>query len=238
MLPGGSELPVLLRPCRVAGSGDGDASVVVDGPVALNPALARELARRSAGAVDLHAVLGDRLRTSGNGFDPYPLLDLVQAALPAVPGASLRRRLLLAPVSLDGDRVVSDLDRLRATVPAASPLSWVGRGLGRHGRRPARPRGRRASPDLGEPEQGVLDLLDRFSPDAAGPRPAPRARRRAHRAQPRRRRPARLRRDDVRGRRRRGRRRHRAALPRARAHPRRGRRARRPAGRARPRATW
>ncbi len=168
VLPGGSELPVLLRPCRVAGGGDGDASVVVDGPVALNPALSRELARRSAGALDLPSVLGDRLRTSGGGFDPYPLLDLVQAALPAVPGAVLRRRLLLAPVSLDGDRVVADLDRLRAVVPAGSPLSWVGEDWDVE---PADLLARAGTdlPVLDEPEQGVADLLDRFSPTRLDP---------------------------------------------------------------------
>ena len=166
VLPGGGELPVLLRPCRVTGSGDGDASVVVEGPVALNPALTRELARRSAGGVDLPVVLGDRLRTGGNGFDPYPLLDLVQSTLPAVPGTLLRRRLLLAPVSLDGDRVVSDLDRLRGTVTSRSPLQWVGDDwdlsaddlLARVGQ---------ALP--ADPEQGVLDLLERFSPTRLDP---------------------------------------------------------------------
>ena len=168
VLSGGSELPVLLRPCRVTGSGDGDASVVVEGPVAVNPALTRELARRSAGGVDLPAVLGDRLRTAGNGFDPYPLLDLVQSTLPALPGALLRRRLLLAPVSLDGDRVVSDLDRLRGIVTPRSPLQWVGDDwdlstedlLARVGQ---------GLPASAEPEQGVLDLLERFSPTRLDP---------------------------------------------------------------------
>jgi hypothetical protein len=168
VLPGGAELPVLLRPCRVAGSGDGDAAVVVEGPVALNPALTRELGRRSAGGVDLSAVLADRLGTSGNGFDPYPLLDLVQSTLPAVPGAVLRRRLLLAPVSLDGDRVVQDLDRVRGAVPAQSPLSWVGEDwdelpedvLARVGA---------DLPALGGAEEGVQELLERFSPTSSTP---------------------------------------------------------------------
>jgi len=168
VLPGGSELPVLLRACRVAGAGDGDATVVVEGPVALNPALTRELARRSSGALDLPEVLGARLRTAGGGFDPYPLLDLVQAALPAVPGAVLRRRLLLAPVSLDGDHVVQDLDRLRADVPAHSPLAWVGEDwdgepeqvLARVGQ---------GLPDVSAPETAVADLLDRFVPARLDP---------------------------------------------------------------------
>lgn len=167
VLPDGEELPVLLRPCRVAGAGDGDATVVVEGQVALNPALTRELARRSAGAVDLPAVLGDRLRTSGNGFDPYPLLDLVQSTLPAVPGAVLRRRLLLAPVSLDGDRVVGDLDRLRGVVPAHSPLAWVGEDweVGPD------PLLARAGQGLPEPaaDSGVAELLDRFAPTRLDP---------------------------------------------------------------------
>ena len=168
VLPGGSELPVLLRSCRVSGSGEGDATVVVEGPVALNPALTRELARRSAGGVDLQAVLGDRLRTGGNGFDPYPLLDLVQSTLPAVPGALLRRRLLLAPVSLDGDRVVSDLDRLRGTVTATSPLQWVGDDWDLSAEDLLARVGHDLPASTG-PEQGALDLLDRFSPTRLDP---------------------------------------------------------------------
>ncbi|MFC7161069.1 hypothetical protein ACFQL5_02085 [Aquipuribacter hungaricus] len=163
VLPDGGEMPVLLRSCRVGGSGETDAQVVVEGQVELNPALARELLERSGGTVDLPAVLGDRLRTSGNGFDPYPLLDLVQAALPGVPGALLRRRLLLAPVSLDGDRVLADLERLRTTVGPSSPLAWVGDEqdepvedlLARVGH---------GLPVVDDPGQGVQDLLERFSP--------------------------------------------------------------------------
>lgn len=168
VLPGGSELPVLLRSCRVAGAGDGDAAVVVEGPVALNPALTRELARRSSGAVDLPEVLGARLRTAGGGFDPYPLLDLVQAALPAVPGAVLRRRLLLAPVSLDGDHVVQDLDRMREHVPAHSPLAWVGEDWDGEAAQVLARVGE-GLPDVSVPETAVAELLDRFVPARLDP---------------------------------------------------------------------
>ncbi|MFC5381833.1 hypothetical protein [Aquipuribacter nitratireducens] len=170
VLPGAVEVPVLLRRCRVgavSGSGtDADALVVVHGDVTLNPALVRELARRSAGALDLAAVVGDAVPRpdARGGFDPYPVLDLLQSRLPAVPGAVLRRRLLLAPLSVDDDRIVADLERLRDTGVEDSPLAWLGEDWDQL---PA------DLPVTGSPDPGagsigdggaVEQLLDRFAP--------------------------------------------------------------------------
>ncbi len=125
----GRELPALLRPARVGAAGPGDAVVVIDGPVRVNPALTREVLARTAGGLDLtvelEPVLGDTA-ASGSAFDPDPALDRLQALLGPVPGVTLRRRLLLAPVSLDTELLVADLERLLPLVPGHPVLSWVG----------------------------------------------------------------------------------------------------------------
>lgn len=137
----GAELPVLLRGCLVAGAGTGDATLTVQGPVAINPALAREVSRRSAGQVDLVADLALRLRVAGQrpGLDPEPLLDAVEASLLPLTGVVVRRRLLVAPVSVDSERLVADLARLRPSLDAHPVLAWVGEDWAEEGRDHAAP---------------------------------------------------------------------------------------------------
>lgn len=106
-----AEVPVLLRRCRARPAGSSDALVELSGDWAVNPAAVTMVAGRTAGAVDLGTV--DAPGSPGDDpADPFPVLDRVAKALTGT-GLSVRRRLVVAPLTTDAGRAVADLERVR-----------------------------------------------------------------------------------------------------------------------------
>jgi len=122
-----AQVPVLLKSCTVRPVGGNDAAVTLMGEWLLNPVLVDAMASIRPDGVDF--TRGFSPDPSGRGHhsadrEPYAALDAVGASLADLP-LEVRRRLVIAPLTLDSERALEDLARVADLVREHHVLTQI-----------------------------------------------------------------------------------------------------------------
>lgn len=157
-----AHVPVLLKRCSLRTVGGTDATITLDGGWRLNPVLRDAVRGLSRSALDLESVVQSSLQANGSTWpgEPDTILDEVGAVLSGL-RLTVRRRLVLAPLTLDSDHAVAGLERVAHLVAGHPVLAAAARRVGAVGTTaPAAPRAPGGSPTAPASPVGQPSVVD------------------------------------------------------------------------------